>query len=315
MPSAQLILGTATGYGWPQVEGFARSLRKTDYAGEVVLLVSDSLPSADRAAMETHGITLVTLPSLLTQRHPALRRVLHSFRLGFLHQEIGRHFSAAGPDQPGRLLRGRRILAEFQHIGCSRFLHYLTFLSATPDRYQHVMLTDVRDLVFQANPFAYAPAAGLVCALETKRETLSTQLTNARWLNYLYGPAAWQQFADCQVSCAGTTLGTTKDMLRYLAEMAGEIARLTRRLVGQDGLDQAVHNFLLRSGRLPPAILCTNGTGPFATLHGEDLSIFPRSPAGLLLNNDGRPVPVVHQYDRHPDEARRLFQALGLTAA
>jgi hypothetical protein len=314
MPAAQLILGTATGYGWPQVEGFARSLRKTDYAGEVVLLVSDSLRGADRGAMESHGITLVTLPSLLTQRHPALRRVLHSFRLGILQQAVGRYFSAPGAEQPARLLRGRRVLAEFQHIGCSRFLHYLAFLSAAPDRYQHVMLTDVRDLVFQANPFAYAPASGLLCALETQRETLSTQLTNARWLNYLYGPAAWQKFADCQVSCAGTTLGTTPDMLLYLARMAAEIARLTRRLVGQDGLDQAVHNFLLRSGRLPPAVLCANGTGPFATLHGEDLGIFPRSSTGLLLNNDGRPVPVVHQYDRHPEEARRLFQALGLTA-
>lgn len=308
--SRHLILGAAAGYGWPQVEIFVRSLRCTGFQGDVVLMVADTLPARDRAAMQESGLILHTLPPLLTAQYPRLRRVLHSFRLGLLHRTLGRILSLLGAS-----VRNHLGLWELQHIGCARYAHYFNFIQRHQHRYDQVLLTDVRDVFFQANPFVPPESEQLILALESNRECLRSQTTNARWLDYAYGRSAWDAFGDSRISCAGTILGPTSAILAYLDTMSSEIARLTHRLVGQDGLDQGVHNFLLRTHRLPSARLTENGEGPFATLHGEDLSIFLRDQRGRLLNRNGALIPVVHQYDRHPELATQARQEFSPSSA
>ncbi len=48
---------------------------------------------------------------------------------------------------------------------CGRFFAYLDFLARHEDRYRHVMLTDLRDVVFQSDPFAHAfPSDVVFCS-------------------------------------------------------------------------------------------------------------------------------------------------------
>jgi hypothetical protein len=216
----------------------------------------------------------------------------------------------AGKATPRDVLKWRRLASEFHHIGCSRFFSYLAFLEGWVDGASHVLLTDVRDVLFQADPFSYAPDDGLVLAMHKRSLTLGTEPTNARWLDYAYGRERWKSFANHPVSCAGTTMGTMGAVREYLTRMSAEIIRLTPRLVGQDGLDQGVHNFLLNTGQLPPARLAENGNGPFATLHGEDLAVFHRDSRRRLLNRNGSVVPIVHQFDRIPGLGAELIGAV-----
>lgn len=295
-----LILGTAKGYGWEKTADFVRSWRLHARHARLVLFVDHRMPAADRDRLISLGVELVRLPPVFSERHHRLRRLLHSFHAGPLHRMIGAHAARA----PRRLLRLRRVLAEFHHIGCSRYWHYLAYLNSPAGAADRVLLTDVRDVVFQSDPFAATPADRMLCALE--RATLAGEPVNTRWLDFVYGRQAWSRFESERVSCAGTTLGPAPLIKRYLELVGAEIARLTPRLVGQDGLDQAVHNHVLRTRAELPVTFSDNGAGPIATLHGEDVSRFPSSDAFPLLNLDLRPPAIVHQADRHPALAASL---------
>ncbi|MEN9840863.1 MAG: hypothetical protein RL376_663 [Verrucomicrobiota bacterium] len=302
-PHRDLILGTAKGYRWAQLEAFVASWQTHARSARLVLFVAHDLPESERRPLLSAGVELVALPALRTDRFPFLRRFIHSFRIAPLHRALGQLGHRSAHHSP----RLRRFLAEFHHIGCSRYFAYLDYVEPRLHSFDRILLTDVRDVVFQANPLPHTPADALLCALETDLNTLSTQPTNARWLDFAYGRPAWQSFGHAPVCCAGTTLGLAPLIATYLRTMTAEISRLTPRLVGQDGLDQAVHNFLLRTHRLPQARFSSNTLGPIATLFGENLDRFPRDSARRLLNPDLRPVPLVHQWDRHPDLASELL--------
>lgn len=307
-----LVIGTAAGYTWPELRPWVLSLRQSGYAGDICLFTSPLDPET-RDQLRHHQVHCEALPRLWTQRSPQLRRILHSFHARPLHLLVARLAPRSDARAtPERMKPVLRFCAEFQHIGCSRFFHYLCYLTARPGTYSRILITDVRDVVFQANPFAEAWPEGLVCPLETRLVTLETQQANTDWLTTLYGRTGWSHLAKQRVSCAGVTLGTEPAILTYLARLSAELIRRTPQLIGQGGLDQAAHNFLLWSDRLPPALRPENGHGPVATLHGEDLSTLRYSSDGLVLKENGRPVPIVHQYDRHPEFARQLFSTLGL---
>ena len=51
---------------------------------------------------------------------------------------------------------------------CSRFCSYLDFLTRHAGRYAHVMLSDLRDVVFQSDPFAQPLPADIVYAQERR---------------------------------------------------------------------------------------------------------------------------------------------------
>jgi hypothetical protein len=309
-PSRFLILGTAKGYRWEQVSLFLNSWRSSCPRASVVLLVEASLSPDTRERIEATGATLSYLPRLVTERSKLIRRLLHSFHLARIHRWLAARMPVSVDAGPRDVLRWRRLATEFHHIGCSRFFSYLAYLEDLREPASHVLLTDVRDVLFQSDPFSYAPADGLALALHKRSDTFLSEPINARWLDYAYGRERWKAFANRPISCAGTTLGTFSAIREYLTRMSAELIRLTPRLVGQDGLDQGVHNFLLNTGRLPPAQLAENGKGPFATMHGEDLAVFRRDERKRILNQDGSVVPIVHQFDRIPGLGAELAEAI-----
>jgi hypothetical protein len=304
-----LIIGTAKGYQWKQIEAFAHSFVAARIPAEVVLFVDRDQAAASREKLTAAGITAVPLPRLLTERSPLLKRILHSFHAAPLHRWLANRLGRGPSAEPAAILRWLHWYVEFLHIACARYLHYYALLAGcTAGR--PVLLTDVRDVLFQADPFPYAPSDGLLCSLETQRYTLLTQDTNRRWLDFAFGRPAWEPFANASVSCSGTTLGSLSAVRDYAACMSTTIIRLLPKIVGQDGLDQGIHNYVLYSGMVPHVRFAENLSGPFATLHGEDPALFGRDPQGRLLNSDGRPVPVLHQIDRHPALQRELVRSL-----
>ena len=149
---ARLILGTAKEYQWSQIRDFVRSWSSAAEGTTLALLVDRTLTSASRSRLETAGVVLFRLPLLLTERSELARRLLRSFHLAPVHGWLAARMRPAGQVQSRDVLRWRRLAAEFQHIGCARFSHYLQFLHGLDDSVQHVLLTDVRDVVFQGDP-------------------------------------------------------------------------------------------------------------------------------------------------------------------
>jgi hypothetical protein len=176
----------------------------------------------------------------------------------------------------------------------SRFFHYLEFLACHGDEYEHVMLSDLRDVVFQSDPFAEPLPADIVFAQERCLICAATG-ANYGWIYDAYGEAVAYNMRDCPVSCAGTTFGTTSGIMRYLVAMTRELReRPAAVLVG--GVDQAVHNYVVHMRQLRNA-WCDPTDSLVATMHFVRDESVRTAPEGVLI--DGRLVPVLHQWDRN----------------
>lgn len=218
-----------------------------------------------------------------------------------------------GTDEMQRL--GARIVpferpAAMAHVPYNawRYFLYLDFLRAESARHGRILLTDVRDVIFQRDPFALAWEDGLHVMLEDERMRVADCEHMVRWTLGHLGEEALAAMADRPISCSGTTFGDRESVLAYLE-------RLTARLMpfapgpGMAGFDQAVHNHLLHTGGLPGTRLHENGRVVLTLgyVEGEPET----NAAGEVLAADGRPVPMVHQYDRKPALFRQIRERWG----
>jgi hypothetical protein len=309
--SRQLILAAATGYTWPQLAPFVASLRRSGCQAEVVILVA-SLSTDGRAQLAAAGVRAWQIQPVLSRLPTWWRRKFFSRRLGFLH----RGFVRVSDTLPFSIERRRLVKAwlgrTFHHVACSRYFFYLSFLSRHARDYDRVLLTDVRDVIFQGDPFAQPAAAPLEFFLEHRTARISADYGNSAWVRNTCGEAAFAQIADRRISCSGVTYGTTDGMLAYLARMTDLLTAATDRIAGFDGHDQGAHNWLVWSQALPEAVLHENNHGPVLTMHGAQLEEFHVNDRDQFVGDDGAVIPVLHQYDRHPDVAKRLLRQLNL---
>lgn len=207
-----------------------------------------------------------------------------------------------GTDEMQRL--GARVVqferpAEMSHVPYNawRYFLYLDFLRAAPERHERILLTDVRDVIFQRNPFALPWEDGLHVMLEDARMRIADCEHMVRWTRGHLGAEALSAMAGRAISCSGTTFGDHESVLGYLEKLTAGLLPFAPG-PGMAGFDQAVHNHLLHTGGLPGARLHENGRVVLTLgyVEGEPTT----NADGEVLAADGRPVPMVHQYDRKP---------------
>jgi hypothetical protein len=308
--SDHLVLGAATSYELPEIMPFVRSLRRTGYAGHLALLV-DALRPESCHALQGMGVELVTIANrwqTLSGHGQRLRR--HAARLQLPALWYAASLGWAVRDPVRRRLRRNRSVVSCHHISSARYFHYYEYLVRQPARFERVMLTDVRDVLFQDDPFAFSLPQPLLFFLEGSGQRIGMERYNRNWVRQLYGRRGLRSLADQRIVCSGTTIGDARAILRYLELMCDELARLTGRICGRVSRDQGVHNGLIGRNCFPEAALLENGCGPVLTMGIEAFERFRTAPNGALLNDDGSRVAVVHQYDRHEGCAEQLLRQL-----
>ena len=290
-----LILGMVDGMSWEEIRPFVVSLRRTSYDGDVILFVADldsstvdSITSAGIHVVKARRLQMQFRGRLLYPYHPRLER-LHP-----LYPGVVRSVSRVSND-PARTSVALGALLSVRDI--SRFFRYHRHLSKHSGAYANVMLTDVRDVFFQRDPFDVEFGNQLQCFLEDTRETIGTQPHNRKWLQAAFGGGILSELGERPIVCAGVTIGPQRLVASYLSVMVESLLKLRHQSVG---LDQAVHNYILHRGLVPQAHLIPNGAGAVATL-----GIVPREDVHGLLD-----APVLHQYDRHPALAEALRRSL-----
>ena len=189
----------------------------------------------------------------------------------------------------------KTILERSLPISSLRYVVALAISEQLPPD-SRIMLTDSRDVLFQANPFS---------ALEQGKEQLVLSLESRgiepgdityTWLVDVYGKSTTESWRGKPISCSGTTMGSKKRIIEYLELMNLEILRHRNRISHTIGYDQGIHNYLLYSGALPEHSAPPNGMNPFFVVQ-----VKPRfDEAGLVCAEDGSVLPVVHQFDRRP---------------
>lgn len=175
-----------------------------------------------------------------------------------------------------------------------RLFDYLAFLRKHPSQYDTVILSDLRDVVFQDNP-EKIPHGELDCFLEWEGMTIGRCPFNRAWIEQGFGAAELQKIVDKPISCAGFTIGSQSGIDRYL-DMILEVVQRTRQFF--PGADQGIHNWLIHSGLLP-CQLHKNEDGPVYTV-GYQPGILVRN--HRVINAQGLEPIVVHQWDRHVEK-------------
>ena len=297
-----LILGAAARYRPDQVSVFVSSLKKSRFEGATTLII-DRPNARLRDYLVQNGIEVISVDlapdGMLEWMAKAARRLNRAhINLPSRMLKTGRAFVAKRLPS----LYAVNLVSLLHDIARSRYIHYLRYLDRNPGRFTHILLTDVRDVAFQADPFEGAPARCLWLFRENARQRLGREPFNRSWIETLYGARELEQIGANYITCSGTTLGSTDLIVSYLEQMTVEVIRLTPKYfgLGLGGGDQAIHNRLYRTGHFPEAELKNNYEGPVATLHYETPDEFRFDDAGRLLNFDGSPVALLHQYDRHP---------------
>jgi hypothetical protein len=231
-----------------------------------------------------------------------LEKFLVSLRRTSFHGDVCVFVDEVAPELVATLLdhgviveRLDRLATPRMHDQSRRYFNYLDFLARNGETYANVMISDLRDVVFQSDPFQHALPADIVFAQE--RSLLGESPVNRNWLAEAYGTAVADNLRDCLVSCSGTTFGTVSGMLRYLVAMTIELGGLAGSDVLQSrGMDQGIHNFLIRMRPLRDAWFDPTDS-IVATMHFIPDDVIETTPEGILI--DGRLVPVVHQWERN----------------
>jgi hypothetical protein len=197
-----------------------------------------------------------------------------------------------------------QALHRFYHISCGRYFLYFRYLSRRKGKFSYVLLSDVRDVIFQGDPFRYATSPGIYCFLDPTVR-LGDEPVNTRWTVNLFGNAYYQTRKGSRIFCSGTIIGDYDSMTRLLHQMCAVLIQALPHAVGQIGDDQAAYNHLLWENRIANAIYCENSENAVMTLKNAATESLMFGGNGAVLNQDGSPTPVLHQYDFHEMLKRR----------
>jgi hypothetical protein len=285
-----LILGAYTNLPTRYLEPFVSSLRVTGFEG-TLCIVSGSYRGDQRTRLEELADEVIDVDAEydeLRLTRPVLARLrgTRGLRRSYPHA-----FEAAV--RAGR--RWKSLEYRLEGLQSLRYGHYERVIRSREPAPDSVMITDLRDVYFQRDPFS-DPVHGIEVYLEDASVSIGADDFNTRWIREVFGPSELEHLRGRPVSCSGTVVGTRDAMLAYVTEMAAEIHRHRRPMGARD---QAVHNVLLQRDRLPSPAVIANEHGRVLTM--GKMPAYRTNADGRVENADGSIPAVLHQWDRHAD--------------
>ena len=295
------VIGLAVGYNLETFQRFVGSLRRTGYAGHILVGIDETTTS--------HNMEIT---NYLTQQNVTVY-ILQSTNCTAAYYQASTVIQCVTPYPDLKVRWSKYALAA-------------DWLRACATCTGPVLLTDVRDVLFQSNPFtgAYNNITSLQLFAEhpvqsTMHKLVKKPILKCRHVVYKHK----------SMLCSGTTAGPRKEMLQYLEMMKAELQAWAAEpphcpLSHKPGGDQAVHNYLYYAGKLPstiPTVIAPFGQGMVNTAAawaqvlqweydenssknnnlGLDFLVAHNvtDPQGYFLQSDGiTRSAVVHQFDR-----------------
>jgi hypothetical protein len=184
--------------------------------------------------------------------------------------------------------------AELQgHPHMKRLVDMWWFLQNDEREWNHIITTDVRDIVWQTNPSDWLKLTNknkIVCASECV--TYENEPWGHKNIHEGYGPMFWDWVKENTIGNVGVIAGKSKLvkdllMLNWLVSQSGDVRHFT---------DQSSFNFVIHNELIKDKV---DINSDFALQVGTtkiDLKI----ENDLIMNGDA-PFVLVHQYDRNSE--------------
>jgi hypothetical protein len=185
-------------------------------------------------------------------------------------------------------------------IHAYRFELFARYLRQFGERYDDVLISDVRDVVFQAHPFASMMSKDCHFFLEGASKTIGNEPTNTHYMQLFLAPAEVEAIAAHRISCCGVLLGGTRAMQAYLERMTARLRAVPMAVRRKIGADTAFHNLIAHVTHEVPAVIVENNV-LVATMGIEPASRYLVGADGRIRTRDGHLPAILHQYDRIED--------------
>ncbi len=183
------------------------------------------------------------------------------------------------------------------HPSSYRWILIQQYLESLRQPYLWVFFVDVRDTVFQHDPFQHVAASppGLYAFREAGSLHIDDCTWNSGWVRACFGDAGLARVGGNFISCSGTTMAAWANAVQYAALLTATLA--DNPSCERNGVDQGMHNYFLYTNQLADSHVVLNEVGWVATV--QSMPVVKRSRDGQVVNNLGQPVAVVHQWDRN----------------
>lgn len=261
-----VIIGAIKNYKWKDVEPFVISLKKTGYTGDIIFFANNNDEETIQT-LEGHGVTLIPFE----EKYPYVEKQ-YQIDMGILPSIYSRNL----------------------HVFSMRYIPYYLYLKNCGKIYQNIMVTDVRDVYFQKDPFDFEINNSLCCFLESEEWPIKKSLFNYQEIKIAFGDEEAKKIEDKLISCCGTTIGPQQYIVSYLEKMIELILKGN----GDILLDQGTHNYIVWNNLIKaPIVFFKNHEGPIFTA-GYEKKIY-KNKQGDIVDRNGNIVNIVHQYDRH----------------
>lgn len=304
VPGKDAVMALFTNAGIGGFRNYVGSLRATGYDGHIILGVTMPLPKHEEEYLIRRNVTFFGV--MQTQCDATMKK------------SAGQHI--------------RDVCAEGYEdlkLEWGRYQMWQKWLEWCTECTGWTLVSDARDLYFQARPFDDMPPAAtanpnLYLIQETYDETPEAKIDNTHWFTaasvgncYGHGEKSkYQEWKTKPMLCSGTTVGTREGIKRYLDVIVGEFIDNTKNkgasCIPPSCVDQAVHNYLYYNNRFGEKTSAfTYGDGPIMTVghacarevpgkgHLDSLrDIVQTDKDGWVLTAKGKIIPVVHQWDR-----------------
>ena len=166
-------------------------------------------------------------------------------------------------------------------------------------RYDEMMVTDTRDVLFQRHPFVDLASPACHFYIEHPTRTIGEEPTNLRWANQFLPPADAAALARQRISCNGIVIGGMAAMTDYLDRMAADILAVPIAQRRRGAADASIHHRLVFLPGGVPGVVMENNVH-IATMGLEPDAIYQVGDDGTVRTTRGDTPAILHQYDRVP---------------
>lgn len=292
-----LVLGFGTNQSAADCRVFINSLRQVYLPAECDgVLIVDTPPDG----VETTGpkaMTFVTTANSYPHRSTIDRKAKSLF---IRVASTAAQASVSAIARPAQAAL-QHAMERWHHPHFARWLAYRRFLEAHPD-YDQVLLTDVRDVMFQSAFFAEPTDAVQLYEQDT---TYGAGNCDSDWYREAWGEEALARATGKPALCIGTILGPRAEVLKLVTQFIDYFSTAPFK-----GVEQAIFNrMILEGGAGFRYTINRNVDGLVATLANPTAGGAMKIHDGRITTTSGRIVPIVHMYDRF-DHTNAVARAL-----